>query len=71
VRRKPDLSERQAQIVERVARGLPDKQIAAELDISIYTVRTHIERIAAKIPGETPRRHRLLLFVLNVETDAA
>lgn len=62
-----DLSKRQAEIVQRIKKGQPDKVIAYELDISIHTVRTHIERIAAKIPGETPRRYRL--FFLNVETD--
>jgi DNA-binding NarL/FixJ family response regulator len=64
-----ELSKRQAEIIQRVARGQSDKAIAHELDISVYTVRTHIERIAEKLPGETPRRHRLLLFVLNVEPD--
>lgn len=65
------LSQRQAQIVERVARGMPDKRIAAELSISVHTVRTYIERIAAKLPGETPRRHRVMLLFLNVEDGAA
>lgn len=64
-----ELTHRQAQVIERVARGESDKAIAHELHISIYTVRSHIERIAAKLPGETPRRHRLLLFFLNVEPD--
>lgn len=61
-----DLSERQADIVQRVKKGQADKVIAYELGISVHTVRTHIERIAAKHPGETPRRHRL--FFLNVES---
>jgi DNA-binding CsgD family transcriptional regulator len=63
-----DLSKRQAEIVQRVKEGRSDKAIAHELGISVHTVRTYIERIAAKFPGETPRRHRL--FFLNVD-DAA
>lgn len=66
-----DLSKRQAEIMERVARGLPDKRIAADLGISVRTVHTHIERIAAKIPGESPRRHRMTLFFLMIESDDA
>lgn len=60
-----ELSRRQAQVVECVARGMPDKRIAAELQISIYTVRRHIQDAADRIPGTTSPRHRLLLFFLN------
>jgi DNA-binding CsgD family transcriptional regulator len=63
-----DLSKRQTEILVRVKSGQPDKVIAHELGISIHTVRTHIERIAEKIPGDIPRRYRL--FFLNVD-DAA
>lgn len=63
-----DLSKRQAEIVQRVKDGRSDKAIAHELGISIRTVHTYIERIAAKVPGDTPRRHRL--FFLNVESDS-
>jgi DNA-binding NarL/FixJ family response regulator len=64
-----DFSKRQAEIIQRVKQGQPDKAIAFELGISIHTVRTHIERIAEKvaddIPRAIPRRYRL--FFLNVE----
>lgn len=69
--KRPELTTRQAEVVERVARGLPDKRIAAELGLSIRTVHAHIEHIAAKIPGDTPRRHRLTLFFFNVDESAA
>lgn len=62
-----DLSKRQAEIIQRVASGKPDKAIAHELGISIATVRTHIERLAERIPGNAPRRHRLTLFFFNVD----
>jgi DNA-binding CsgD family transcriptional regulator len=68
--KRPSSRKRQAQVVERVARGLPDKQIAAELGISIYTVHTHIEH-----RREDPRRNAAAsppaALLLNVETDAA
>lgn len=66
-----DLTTRQAQVVACVARGLPDKRIAAELRISIDTVRYHIQAAAARIPGESSPRHRLTLFFLNVTEDEA
>lgn len=65
-----ELSHRQAQVVERVARGLPDKRIAAELGISIDTVRFHIQAAAARIPGDSTPRHRLTLFFFTIEDDA-
>jgi DNA-binding CsgD family transcriptional regulator len=63
---KPQLSTRQAQIVERVARQKPDKVIADELGISIATVRAHIQRIANRIPGPDRRRARITLFFFGV-----
>ena len=65
----PELTKRQAQVVERVAHWLPDKRIAVELRISIDTVRFHIQAAAARIPGEGHPRHRLTLFFLNVAED--
>lgn len=65
---KVELSKRQAEIVLRVQQGQSDKAIAYELGISVRTVHTHIERIAAKVPGEASRRYRL--FFLNIDTDA-
>lgn len=67
----PELSHRQAQVVERVARGLPDKRIAAELGISPETVDFHIRQAAARIPGNDPPRRKFTLFFFGIETDAA
>jgi DNA-binding NarL/FixJ family response regulator len=36
---------RQSEILDRIASGLPDKEIARQLGISRRTVRTHIERL--------------------------
>lgn len=60
------LTTRQAEIVERVARGMPDKRIAAELRLSIATVRYHIHAAAKSIPGDQSPRHRLTLFFFDI-----
>lgn len=43
------LSPREREIVRLVAKGLPNKTIAAVLDISPWTVSTHLRRIFAKL----------------------
>jgi DNA-binding CsgD family transcriptional regulator len=48
------LSAREKEIVRLVACGLPNKCIASTLDISIWTVATHLRRIFAKL-GVTTR----------------
>jgi FixJ family two-component response regulator len=63
---RPELSTRQAQIVERVAKGLPDKRIAAELQITQRTVEWHVQQAAARIPGEAPPRRKLTLFFFGL-----
>jgi DNA-binding CsgD family transcriptional regulator len=42
------LSPREKEIARMVAKGLPDKAIAAVLEISRYTVGTHLRRMYAK-----------------------
>lgn len=48
-----ELTARELQIVTLVARGLVNKQIAAELRISGWTVSTHLRRIYAKLGVDT------------------
>ncbi|MBI0539368.1 LuxR family transcriptional regulator [Roseomonas sp. KE2513] len=43
------LSPREAEIIRLVANGLPNKCIGAMLDISAWTVATHLRRIFAKL----------------------
>jgi DNA-binding CsgD family transcriptional regulator len=43
------LSPREQEIARLVAEGHPNKTIAAELDISAWTVGTHLRRIFAKL----------------------
>lgn len=44
----PLLSHREREVVQLVARGLTDKQIARELAIGVASVRTYLQRIAGK-----------------------
>lgn len=44
-----ELSPQQARIVELIVRGAGDKQIAAALGLSKYTVRTYLSRIFARL----------------------
>jgi two-component system, NarL family, nitrate/nitrite response regulator NarL len=46
---RPILSPQEQAIARLVARGFPNKQIAKELDISPWTVATHLRRIFGKL----------------------
>jgi pimeloyl-ACP methyl ester carboxylesterase/DNA-binding CsgD family transcriptional regulator len=48
----PDLTRRERQVLEHIARGLDNAQIAAHLDLSEKTVRNHITGIFEKIGVE-------------------
>ena len=50
---KPDLTLRQQQLVALVAKGLTNKEIAAQLNLSEYTVRNHIHRILKQVDAES------------------
>ena len=68
--KRPELTTRQAQVAELIVRrNMADKQIAAELGISVETVRHHIEEAAARIPGHGSPRLRIALFFVNLERD--
>ena len=45
----PDLSQRQLQILESIARGLTNKEISTQLDISLESVKSHIKIILEKL----------------------
>ncbi|WP_153393738.1 response regulator transcription factor [Ornithinicoccus halotolerans] len=45
----PALTEREQQVLEGVARGLSNAEIAGELVLGVETVRTHVARLLAKL----------------------
>jgi DNA-binding NarL/FixJ family response regulator len=54
------LSERELQVIQLVARGLSNQQIAHELVLSTETVRTYLRRMFAKL-GVSDRTHLAVL----------
>jgi DNA-binding NarL/FixJ family response regulator len=56
------LSPREKEIVRLVAEGLPNKCIGAVLDISCWTVATHVQRIFSKL-GVTSRAAMVARFI--------
>jgi len=50
---RPDLTRRQQQLVALVAQGLTNKEIAARLNLSEYTVKNHIHRIMKQVDAES------------------
>jgi DNA-binding CsgD family transcriptional regulator len=63
------LSPREQEIVRMVSRGYPNKTIAAVLDISTWTVSTHLRRIFAKLDVRT--RAAMVARALELEVLAA
>ncbi len=56
------LTPREREIIEHVCRGLPNKDIAEHLGISVQTVKTHINRIFKKL-GVSTRTELVRLFL--------
>ncbi|NPA39314.1 MAG: response regulator transcription factor [Thermodesulfobacteria bacterium] len=59
------LTERERQIIERICRGMSNKEIAYELNISIQTVKTHIYKIFQKL--NVSSRAQLISLFLDKE----
>jgi DNA-binding CsgD family transcriptional regulator len=47
------LTERQRDVLAALSRGLTDAQVALELDISVHTVRKHVEHILRRLEAST------------------
>lgn len=62
----PALSPREQEIVRMVSQGFPNKIIAGVLNISSWTVSTHLRRVFAKL-GVTSRA-QMVAQVLEVQT---
>lgn len=63
---KPALSKRQREVAEFVARGLPNKIIAAKTGLALKTVQHYVEAAAARIPGKSSPRNKLTLWFFNI-----
>ncbi len=50
---KPDLTLRQQQLVNLVAKGLTNKEIASHLNLSEFTVRNHIHKILKQVDASS------------------
>lgn len=50
---RPELTLRQQQLVGLVAKGLTNKEIASQLNLSEFTVRNHIHRILKQVDAES------------------
>lgn len=64
------LTPRQREVAKLVAEGLSTRKVARELGISPRTVEGHIQQAAERLDIPGPPRHRLVVFVLQVD-DAA
>jgi DNA-binding NarL/FixJ family response regulator len=51
--KRPNLTLRQQHLLGLVARGLTNKEIAAQLNISEYTVKNHVRRIMKQVDAES------------------
>lgn len=60
------LSPREHEILRLIAKGLPNKSIASVLDISIWTVSTHVRRIFAKLHASS-RAEAVAQAIAHVE----
>ena len=66
--RFPELTPREAQVASAVASGASDYVIGRRLGISIWTVRTHLRHVFAKL--DVPNRTALAGLLNRVETTA-
>lgn len=52
----PDLTSREQDVLNFIARGSTDKEIAAHLSISLHTVKTHVRNILSKLHATNRRQ---------------
>lgn len=62
-----ELSKRQREVAERVAKGFSNKRIALDLGLSIRTVEEHLRLAASRLPRDgRPQRERILLWFFHI-----
>lgn len=61
-----DLSPREKEVVVGIVKGLSNKEIAAEMNVSVNTVMTHRRNIAAKLHIHTPAGLTIYAIVSNL-----
>lgn len=61
------LTPRQVEIAALVAKGLSNKAIARETDLSLDTVDSHLRNIANRVPGPGTPRYKALIFFLSLD----
>ena len=61
-----ELTKRQAEVAERVAKGFSSKRIAHDLGLATRTVEEHIRVAAERLPGDGTPRHRIFLWFFHI-----
>jgi DNA-binding NarL/FixJ family response regulator len=55
-----ELSQRELEVLKRVALGNPNKRIATELDVTVDTIKAHMKSVLSKL-GASDRTHAVTL----------
>lgn len=63
------LTPRHMQVVELVAQGLHNREIAERIGISQRTVEDYVAVAAGRLPGRTKPRHKLTVWFLQMGRD--
>ncbi|MDE5825971.1 MAG: LuxR C-terminal-related transcriptional regulator, partial [Duncaniella sp.] len=61
-----DLSPREKEVIIGIVKGLSNKEIAAEMNVSVNTVMTHRRNIASKLHIHTPAGLTIYAIVSNL-----
>lgn len=54
--KEPDLTPREAEVLSLIAEGMTDKEIAAQLSLSLHTVKSHVRNILTKLQAANRRQ---------------
>lgn len=65
----PDLTSREREVLGLIAAGRTDKEIAAHLSLSLYTVKSHVRNILAKLHASNRRQAAKMASQLGLLPD--